>query len=137
MEKHCRIGWVPALVVLVNLILILAVWHSLPETMPAHYDTDGNAAGSFPRYALWFYPLAGIILWLGTYGVAAVIQRLFHAKSSPVGLLAFSSALTLAVLCSTCVAITAGRYPIFMYMEPVFVVAGLVVLVVTGRKNGK
>lgn len=51
-------GWfIPILIVSVNALAIVLQWAFLPESLPAHFDLDGNASGEMSRSALLLYPL--------------------------------------------------------------------------------
>lgn len=51
-------GWfIPILIVSVNALAIALQWAFLPESLPAHFDLDGNASGEMSRSALLLYPL--------------------------------------------------------------------------------
>ena len=48
--KTTKNGWiVPAIIIIVNVCAIWISWESLPETLPAHFGPQGNAAGSMAR----------------------------------------------------------------------------------------
>lgn len=127
-------AWIiPILIVLVNAVAVLIRWSSLPETLPAHYDLQGNAGGSMPRSALLFYPLIGAAVC----GIAYVVAR----KGKPglqSGLIILASGIGLVILSSTLVTLTSGTTPVFMLAEPVILLAAIVAFVVClvkGRKK--
>lgn len=46
-------SWIiPILIVVVNALAIIVRWSSLSELLPAHFNLEGNAAGTMPRTTL-------------------------------------------------------------------------------------
>lgn len=135
MKKSALSAIVPAAVILINLILILTAWKNLPDTLPAHFDPQGNASGSMPRNMLLFYPLVSAAICLVSYAVYALIRKMFHTSSNPTGMQAFTCGIALMILSSTCLTLTMGQASIFMFMEPVFLIAGIVILCVTAIRS--
>ena len=43
---------IPFFIVVINAIVIIIRWTSLPELLPAHYDLQGNAGGTMPIYMI-------------------------------------------------------------------------------------
>ena len=73
-------GWLfPALIVAVNAAMILILWSTLQEYLPAHFDLEGNASGSIPRTALLYYPLIGAVIGLVAYWIRCRVEALLHA----------------------------------------------------------
>ena len=115
-------GWLfPALVVGVNAIMILLLWSSLSENLPAHFDLAGNASGSISRTTLLFYPLVGAVIGLIAYWIRCRIDKEFFNG----GLLILTSGIELIILSSTMVTLTQGTKPFFMLAEPVILVIAL------------
>ena len=116
-------GWfLPALVVGINAAMILILWSSLPENLPAHFDLAGNASGSISRTTLLFYPLVGAVIGLIAYWIRCRIDKEFFNG----GLLILTSGIELIILSSTMVTLTQGTKPFFMLAEPVILVIALV-----------
>jgi len=120
-------AWIiPALIVVVNALAILIRWSSLPETLPAHFDLQGNASGSMPRTTLLFYPLAAAVLCGIAYAVACKVGK----KGLNCGLVILASGIGLVVLSSTLVTLTFGSTPVFMLAEPIILVAAIVAFII-------
>ena len=123
-------GWfLPALVVGINAAMILILWSSLSENLPAHFDLAGNASGSISRTTLLFYPLVGAVIGLIAYWIRCRVDKKYFNG----GLLILTSGIELIILSSTMVTLTQGTNPFFMLAEPVilviaftFFIAGLV-----------
>ena len=129
-----KCGWLfPALVVGVNAAIILLLWSSLPETLPAHFDLDGNASGSISRTTLLFYPLIGAVIGLIAYGIRCRVNKKYFNG----GLLILTSGIELIILSSTLVTLTRGTKPFFMLAEPVILVIALAAFVVGFIKSRK
>ena len=134
--KRCKNGWmVPAIIIIVNVCAIWIRWSALADVLPAHFDPAGNASGSMPRTTLIFYPVISLMLCLVTYGFYALAKNIFKLKTDEKGLRlcglhVFSSCLALTVLSSTMVTLTMGTCPLFMFVEPVLLLAGTVTLIV-------
>ena len=128
--KAIKNGWiVPAIVIIVNVCAIWISWKSLPETLPAHFDPQGNASGSMARNTLIYYPVISLMSCLVAYGIAAMARILFLKPDESglrlLGLHCLTSVITLTILSSTLVTLTFGTKPIFMFAEPVIMVLGL------------
>lgn len=120
-------GWLfPALIVAVNAAMILILWSSLPENLPAHFDLDGNASGSIPRTTLLYYPLIGAVIGLVAYWTRSRVDK----KYLNGGLLILTSGIELIILSSTLVTLTQGTKPFFMLAEPVILVIALMAFIV-------
>lgn len=120
-------GWLfPALIVAVNAAMILILWSSLPENLPAHFDLDGNASGSIPRTTLLYYPLIGALIGLVAYWTRSRVDK----KYLNGGLLILTSGIELIILSSTLVTLTQGTKPFFMLAEPVILVIALMAFIV-------
>lgn len=125
-------GWlIPALIVCINAAFILIQWNSLAETLPAHFDLEGNASGSIARTTLLYFPVIGLVIGLLAYW----LRCRFDLK----GLLALTIGIELVLLSSTMVTLTHGTMPVFMLAEPVILVIALAVSItifVKSRKHG-
>ena len=134
--KRCKYGWmIPAIIIIVNVCAICIRWSALPDVLPAHFDPAGNANGSMARTTLIFYPFISLMLCLVTYGVYALANKMFKLKPDEKGLRifglnVFTSCITLTILSSTLVTLTFGKCPIFMFAEPVIMLAGIITLIV-------
>ena len=127
-----RAWLIPMLIVLINALIIMVKWSSLEEFLPAHYDLKGNPNGVMSRSVLLLYPLIGFIICIVAYAIAMKKDR-FRA-----GLVILSSGLSLILLSSTLVTLTAGTMPIFMLAEPVILliaVASFIITLVKSRKK--
>ena len=127
-----RAWLIPMLIVLINALIIMVKWSSLEDSLPAHYDLEGNPNGVMSRSVLLLYPLIGFIICIVAYAIALKKDR-FQA-----GLIILSSGLSLILLSSTLVTLTAGTMPIFMLAEPVILliaVAGFIITLVKSRKK--
>jgi len=134
--KWRKYGWmVPAIIIIVNVCAIWIRWNALAEVLPAHFDPAGNASGSMDKTTLIFYPVISLMLCLVTYGIYALANNIFKLKTDErglriCGLHVFASCLALTVLSSTMVTLTMGTCPLFMFAEPVLLVAGITTLIV-------
>ena len=143
--KTTKNGWiVPAIVIIVNVCAIWISWKSLPETLPAHFDPQGNASGSMARTTLIYYPVISMLACLAAYGIATMARILFLKPDDSglrlLGLHCLTSAITLTILSSTMVTLTFGTKPIFMFAEPVIMVLGIaafIVCLIKSRKTAK
>ena len=140
--KAIKNGWiVPAIVIIVNVCAIWISWKSLPETLPAHFDPQGNASGSMARNTLIYYPVISFLSTLAAYGIAAMARILFLKPDDSglrlLGLHCLTSAVTLTILSSTMVTLTFGTKPIFMFAEPVIMVLGLAAFIISLVKSCK
>ena len=127
-----RAWLIPMLIVLINALIIMVKWSSLEDSLPAHYDLEGNPNGVMSRSVLLLYPLIGFIICIVAYAIALKKDR-FQA-----GLVILSSGLSLILLSSTLVTLTAGTMPIFMLAEPVILliaVASFIITLVKSRKK--
>jgi len=134
--KWSKNGWmVPAIIVIVNVCAIWIRWSALSDVLPAHFDPAGNASGSMAKTTLIFYPIISLMLCLVTYGIYALANNIFKLKADErglrlCGLHVFTSCLALTVLSSTLVTLTMGTCPLFMFAEPVLLIAGITILIV-------
>jgi len=134
--KRCKYGWmIPAIIIIVNVCAIWIRWSTLPDVLPAHFDPAGNASGSMARTTLIFYPVISLMLCLVAYGIYALANNMFKLKADEKGLRmcglhVFTSCLVLTILSSTLVTLTFGKCPIFMFAEPVIMLAGIITLIV-------
>ena len=121
--KMLKLGWfIPALIVAVNALAILIRWHSLPESLPAHFDLQGNASGTMSRSTLLIYPAIGAAVCI----IAYVLCRQMNKQLQQLGLIILTSGIVLTILSSTLVTLTTGTMPVFMLAEPVILGIALV-----------
>jgi len=134
--RKCKNGWmIPVIIIIVNVCAIWISWSALPDVLPAHFDPAGNASGSMARTTLIFYPVISLMLCLVTYGIYTLANNLFKLKADEKGLRlcglhVFASCLALTVLSSTMVTLTMGTCPLFMFAEPVLLIAGITTLII-------
>ena len=130
-----KLMWlIPILVVVINALLIIVRWSSLPELLPAHFDLQGNASGVMSCQVLPLYPLIAIVICL----IAYVIAHIKHNLQT--GLVVLVTGICLVLLFSTLVTLTSGKVPLFMLAEPIILlvaVIGFVVCIVKSRKMRK
>ena len=113
--KTLKRGWlIPALIVAVNALAIVIRWHSLPETLPAHFDLQGNASGTMSRSTLLIYPAIGAAVCI----IAYVLGRRMSKRLQQLGLIVLASGIVLTILSSSLVTLTTGTMPVFMLAEP-------------------
>ena len=125
---------IPITVVAINALAIIMRWGSLPEVIPAHFDLQGNAAGTMPRNTLLLYPLIGAAVCFAAYVIARMKPVLKN------GLAVLVSGICLILLSSTIVSLSYGQFPVFMLAEPVILilaVAGFIFSVVNSHKTRK
>lgn len=134
MKSH-KLGWLfPALIVLINAIAVLVSWGSLPETLPAHFDLQGNPGGEMSRNMLLIYLGVSTAICLVIYGMSFLTKK----KLVKCGLAILASGIALVIFCSTMVTLTTGKTPFFMLAEPfilLLAIAGLVICLVKARKQ--
>ena len=134
--KWRKYGWmVPVIIIIVNVCAIWIRWSALPDVLPAHFDPAGNASGSMDRTTLIYYPIISLMLCLVTYGIYTLANNMFKLKPDEKGLRicglhVFASCMTLTVLSSTLVTLTMGTCPLFMFAEPILIVAGVTTLII-------
>ena len=125
-------GWIiPSVIVIANALAIAVRWNSLSELLPAHFDLEGNAAGTMSRNALLLYPLIGAAICLAAY----IIARIKHTLNT--GLTILSSGICLILLSSTLVSLTYGQLPVFMLAEPVILLSTVVTFIISINKIRK
>lgn len=135
MNKY-RNGWmIPVIIIIVNICAIWIKWNSLAEVLPAHFDPQGNASGTMARTTLIFFPVISGMITLAAYGINALANNLFRLRPDNrglrlLGLHALTSAIALTILSSTMVTLTLGAQPLFMFAEPVILLAGLITFIV-------
>ena len=126
-------GWfIPILIVSVNALAIALQWAFLPESLPAHFDLDGNARGEMSRSALLLYPLISAAVCLAVYMIARNKPKIH------IGLLVLASGISLVILCSALVTLTSGTMPVFMLAEPIillFAIVGFVICVIRSLRK--
>ena len=127
-----REWYIPILIVVINALVIIVQWSSLPDPLPAHFDLQGNPSGTMPRTMLILYPMMGALICLMAYLIAKKKHKL------QTGLVILTSGISLILLSSTMVTLTFGTWPIFMLAEPVILllaIVGFVVCYVKSRKK--
>jgi uncharacterized membrane protein len=68
--------WYPALLVLVGVLVSVAVYARLPETMAVHWNAQGNPDGWMPRpFGAFFAPALMLVLWGVLRGVRHLDPR--------------------------------------------------------------
>jgi FtsH-binding integral membrane protein len=133
-EKSNKLGWlVPAVIVAAIAVAVAALWGSLAETLPAHFDLEGNAGGTMSKTTLLFYPLAGLIICLIAFGISRRTSR----KALKGNLLILTSGIELIILSSVMVTLTKGSTPVFMLAEPVILAITVVVCIIYIIKERK
>lgn len=129
-----KLGWtLPALVVCINAAILLILWNSLSETLPAHFDLEGNASGSISRTTLIYYPVIGAVIGLVAYWIRCRVDKKYFNG----GLLILATGIELIILSSTMVTLTTGTKPFFMLAEPVILVTALTAFIVGFVKSRK
>ena len=119
-DMNKKLWFIPFLIVAFNALAIVIRWSSLPELLPAHFDLQGNAGGTMPRYLLAFYIPIGAAVSLIAYMLGCKKQKLQK------GLLVLASGITLVLFSSSMVALTSGTVPFFMLSEPVILLAAVI-----------
>ena len=118
-------GWfIPVLIIAINALAIIARWSFLPEIIPAHFDLDGHADGSIPRYILLLYPLISTVISLAAYRLTSKFDYL--KKKLQTGFIILSTGFCLILLSSTAVSLTSGQMPFFMLAEPVILLIAII-----------
>ena len=120
-----RTWFIPMIIVAINAVVLLMRWGELSAVLPAHFDLQGNAGGSMPRSMLLIYPLIGAAVCSVAYLIGRWKQKLQW------GMLILASGISLVLLSSTMVTLTAGTMPIFMLAEPVILLAAIIAAVVS------
>ena len=133
MKPDSRIGWlIPALIVAVNAVAVLASWGSLPETLPAHFDLQGNAGGAMSRGTLLLFLGASAGICLAVFALSLFTRK----RIAGWGFIILASGLALIIMSSTMVTLTRGTMPVFMLAEPVILLlslAGFVICLVKAK----
>lgn len=119
-----RNWYIPVLILAAIAAVIAMRWSSLPESLPAHFDLQGNAGGTMSRNTLLYYPLTGAALCLVGYVISRINRKL------QTGLVVLVSGICLLLSLSVMVTLTSGTMPIFMLAEPVILLAAVVACVV-------
>ena len=125
---------IPITVVAINALAIIMRWGALSEVIPAHFDLQGNAAGTMPRNTLLLYPLIGAAVCFAAYVIARMKPILKN------GIAVLASGICLILLSSTMVSLTYGQFPVLMLAEPVILilaVAGFIFSTVNSYKTRK
>ena len=123
---------IPITVVAINAVAIIMRGGALSEVIPAHFDLQGNAAGTMPRNTLLLYPLIGAAVCFAAYVIARMKPVLKN------GLAVLASGICLILLSSTMVSLTYGQFPVFMLAEPVILIlaiAGFIFSIVKSYKT--
>ena len=134
--KLRKYGWmVPVIIIIVNVCAIWIRWSAMADVLPAHFDPAGNASGSMAKTTLIFYPVISLMLCLVTYGIYTLANNIFKLRPDEKGLRmcglhVLASCLALTVLSSTLVTLTMGTNPLFMFAEPVLMLAGIITLII-------
>ena len=125
-------GWlIPIVIVALNVLAIMVRWGFLPEVLPAHFDLQGNAAGTMPRNVLLLYPLIAAAICL----IAYIVARIKHGLKT--GQVILASGFCLALLLSTMVSLTSGKVSLFMLAEPVILLSAVVAFIVSVLRSRK
>ena len=119
-----RNWYIPVLILAAIAAVIAMRWSSLPESLPSHFDLQGNAGGAMSRNTLLYYPLIGAALCLVGYVISRINRKL------QTGLVVLVSGICLLLSLSVMVTLTSGTMPIFMLAEPVILLAAVVACVV-------
>lgn len=126
-----REWYIPILIVVINALVIIVQWSSLPDPLPAHFDLQGNPSGTMPRTMLILYPMMGALICFMAYLIAKKKHKL------QTGLVILTSGISLILLSSTMVTLTFGTMPVFMLAEPVILLVAIVGFVVCYVKSRK
>ena len=126
-----REWYIPILIVVINALVIIVQWSSLPDPLPAHFDLQGNPSGTMPRTMLILYPMMGALICLMAYLIAKKKHKLQTC------LVILTSGISLILLSSTMVTLTSGTMPVFMLAEPVILLVAIVGFVVCYVKSRK
>ena len=133
-EKSNKLWWlVPAITVAAIAVAVGIIWGSFPETIPAHFDLEGNAGGAIPKSTMLLYPLVALIICLIAFGISRRTSR----KILKGGLLIFTSGIELIILSSVMVTLTHGATPVFMLAEPVILAVTLIACIIYIIKERK
>ena len=111
---------IPILIVAINALVIMLKWRGLSELLLAHFDLQGNAGGTMARGVLLIYPLIGAAVC----GVAYLIGR--WKQKLQLGMVILSSGISLVLLSSSMVTLTAGTMPVFMLAEPIILLIAII-----------
>lgn len=130
MTNMKRTGWfIPIAILAANLLAIAVQWNSLSEILPAHFDLEGNAAGTMLRSTLLLYPLIGAAVCFAGY-LFALYKRKYQMS-----MIILVSGISLILLMSTMVTLTSGTMPVFMLAEPVILFFSIVACVICAVKS--
>ena len=133
--KTRKTGWlIPALMVAVNALVILIRWQALPETLPAHFDLQGNASGTMSRSTLLIYLAISAAVCLIAYAVSRRMKKPLQNLS----LIILASGIVLTIFSSTLVTLTTGTMPFFMLAEPFILsiaIVSFLICLVKARKQ--
>lgn len=127
-----KVWFIPIMVVALNALALIVRWSYMPERLPVHFDIQGNADNTMPRSIMLLYIVMGLTICLIAYLIGRKKPKL------QTGLVILASGLCLVLLSSTMVMLTSGTMPVFMFAEPVILLAaiiGFVVSVVKSRKK--
>lgn len=127
-----KVWFIPIMVVALNALALIMRWSYMPERLPVHFDIQGNADNTMPRSIMLLYIVMGLTICLIAYLIGRKKPKL------QTGLVILASGLCLVLLSSTMVMLTSGTMPVFMFAEPVILLAaiiGFVVSVVKSRKK--
>lgn len=125
-------GWlIPAIIVAANALAIACKWNDLPETIPAHFNLQGEASGTMQRTLLPFYPILSAAVCLVAYFITLKAAKL------RTGTIILASGISLVVLLSTFVTLTYGKIPVLMLGEPAVLLIAVVASVICTMKSRK
>lgn len=128
-----------AVIVVINAVLVICSWKGLPDPLPCHFDPQGNAGGTMPKSSLGFFPVISAIVCLALLLGASAFKKLREPESTGRKcVICLCQAIALIILCSTCVTLTMGQQPVFMYLEPVILILAIIAIVcfvIKGRKK--
>ena len=120
-----------AAVIVFNFVLSFWGYATLPENLPLHYDLEGNYATTMPSWRLLLYPVGSVIFYLLCMCAVSLFTRVWPALDDEGNvrrryMLALCLAMSLVVVCSTCVTLTGGSVHFFMFAEPALLLAAII-----------
>lgn len=121
--------YLPALLVaLLNLALVTYCYWHLPAELPLHFDLEGNYTSTMPSWMLFLYPVIAVGLGVVIYLFSSIVMSHSTKRRDSnweQGMAALAFCISLTVLSSTCVTLTAGTKHLFMFAEPVLLLIGM------------
>lgn len=115
----------PFIVVLLVLLLVVCTYNTLPEQVPSHFDSDGNASSTMSRKLLYGFPVLAALFAALPYILSIPLKKLRERQR-----ILASTFWSLIILCSLCLTLTNGKMSFFMYLEPILLVAGIICLLI-------